>query len=155
MFTDLTSAETLGWFAIIVLISIPVVALLVSWGAFALSSTSGQPVFEPGLYGTPAAFREPADPSYVDELLAVRARMPVVHRPDPAELAPIDLPSPPVSPAPTYSIPLAELVASVRYVMPAQQAAARVHSHRAQGVDSAARHHEYVGRRRAPELVAA
>lgn len=111
--------------------------------------------------GTPATFREPADPSYVDQLVRVQGRARVFHRPDPVladtwidelpersrEVAPVKVERP-------YSIPLAELVASARRYHPATPAR-HAPAHASGVVDTAGRHAETVGRHRAPVLVGA
>lgn len=156
MFAGMTSAQTVGWFSIVLLIGTPALILLVTWSA---QRWPGQwreyAVREPHSHsslGAPGHYREPADPSYVDELMRIRARFPVVHRADPVlvpdePLRLDDIEHPPVSPAPVYSIPLADLVASVRYRVPGAAPAAHIPSHRAQAVDTAAAPH--VGRHRA------
>lgn len=157
MFADTTSAETLGWFSIILLISIPAFAMLACWiGTRWPGEWSDLRAREPWsrrALGVPASlYAEREDPSYVDTLMRVRGHFPAVppvFRPDPyAELAPIDLPDM----APVYSVSLAQLVASVRYIGPS---AAPVHTHHAQAVGTADRERVTVGRHRAPVLVAA
>jgi len=107
------------------------------------------------------AYREPADPSYVDELIRVRGSFPVVHAPDPLpedEVLRYVVPALVHSPTPQpvdnpYRTTLAELVASVRAV-PANAPTSPAR-HYSPTVDTAARHSETVGRHRAPVLVAA
>lgn len=60
-------------------------------------------------------YREPADPSYVDELIRARGRARVLHRPDPVALpmaAPVVVENP-------YRVTLADLIEGSRYVVPA------------------------------------
>lgn len=107
--------------------------------------------------GTPAAFREPAEPSYVDTLMRVQGRAFVLHRPDPVladEPDPLaDIPHPPVSSARPFSMPLAELVASARRYVTPEPRPASAPAHAAPTVDTASG--TTVGRHRAPVLVAA
>jgi hypothetical protein len=106
------------------------------------------------------AYREPADPSYVDELIRVRASFPVVHHPDPLPddevlryvVPAIHRPDPQPVDSP-YRTTLAELVASVR-AAPANAPTSPAR-HYSPTIDTAARHSEVVGRHRAPALVAA
>lgn len=103
--------------------------------------------------GTPAAFREPAEPSYVDTLMRVQGRAFVLHRPDPVLAAePEEIERRP-NPDSVYHTTLAELVAQTRrYVAPTPSpASAPTHSSRT--VDTASG--TTVGRHRAPALVAA
>jgi hypothetical protein len=159
----MTSAETLGWFAIILLIGVPAVALLASWAAFRLpfmAESERTPLGFASL-GAPGAFREPADPSYVEQLIRVQGRAAVFHKPDPVLVAEPehelldDIEHPPVSPARPFSMPLAELVASARrYVVPVNHVAAHVPHHASHTVDT--KSGTTVGRHRAlPQLVAA
>ena len=106
------------------------------------------------------AYREPADPSYVDELIRVRGRFPVIHYPDPLPedevlryvVPAVHRPDPQVVDNP-YRTTLAELVAAVR-VAPAN-APTSPGRHYSPTIDTAGRHSETVGRHRAPVLVAA
>jgi hypothetical protein len=55
-------------------------------------------------------FREPADPSYVDDLIRVVGRARVLHRPDPVQAEQVGNP---------YRVTLADLIEGSRYVVPA------------------------------------
>lgn len=150
-FAEMTSAATVGWFAIVLLIGLPAIILLSLWTASRWPGYDSQLVYESGSLGAPGAFREPADPSYVDELIRVRGRASVVHRPDPFELAGVDLP---VIEHP-YKMTLTELVEGARYVIPTTQAAGHVPHHASGVVDTSRRASAEIGRHRAPILVAA
>jgi hypothetical protein len=107
------------------------------------------------------AYREPADPSYVDDLIRVRGRFPVIHYPDPLPeeevlryvVPAVHRPDPQHVDNP-YPVTLDELH---RLVPTALSAAAPVSParHYSGTIDTAARHSGYVGGHRAPVLVAA
>lgn len=152
MFHDLSTADTVHLVAAvfaIVTVTVFGLILLAILAPERLMATSEQMTapFAPGEYGQPAAFREPAEPSYVDALTRAQGRvsMPTAERyASLAELTPEepvsldDIEHPPVSPAKPFSMTLAELRDSARYVVP---------------IATPNRQTEYVGRRRAPERV--
>lgn len=152
MFYDLSTADTVQLVAAvfaIVTVTVFGLILLAILAPERLMATSEQMTapFAPGELGKPAAFREPAEPSYVDALTRAqgRASAPTAARyATLAELAPEepvsldDIPHPPVSPARPFNMTLAELRDSARYVVP---------------IATPNRHTEYVGKRRAPERV--
>jgi len=157
MMHGITNAQAVQMIAIMFVIGVVVVLLLVLgavfWpetqrGAAAVSAwvshrdDEGRLRHELGDY----AYREPADPSYVDDLIRVRGvarAIPAVYPPDP-------LPEPENNP---YRTTLAELVASVRPV-PASAPTSPAR-HYSPTIDTAAAHVEYVGGHRAPALIAA
>ena len=124
-FDGMTSAETLGWSAIMLLIGIPAIVLLGMWAAFHLpfaAESERTPLGQEAL-GAPGHFREPADPSYVDELIRARGVARVLHRPDPAPALIDALPERSREVAPAliknpYRVTLADLIEGSRYVVP-------------------------------------
>lgn len=126
MFAGMTSAETLGMFSIYLLIGVPAIALLVSWAAFRIpiASYAGREPFSHSEVGTASdyAYREPADPEYVDAL-ADRVRgvarpvvVPVLHAPDAAGPDRERVRVPNLNSI--YRVTLADLVEGSRYVAP-------------------------------------
>lgn len=93
---------------IVIMFIIGVVAFLLL--AVALGSRGDHEMtWEPGELGLPATYREPADMSYVDQLIKVRGVSHVLHRPDPyAALAELENP---------YKLTLAELQDTVRPIV--------------------------------------
>ncbi len=147
----MTNAEAVQMIAVMFVIGTVTILLIVLgavfWpetqrGAAAVSAWAGE-------LGKPGNFREPADPSYVDRLIAVRGRATVIHSPDPIELV--------LGEVPWHSMGLDELIEGARYVVPVSPAPANAPTsparHYSGVVDTASR--EYVGGHRAPVLVAA
>lgn len=135
MLTGMSNAQAVQMIAIMFVIAVVSILVLVIASALfperLAPSWARVAAWAPGELGDPATFREPADESYVDELIRVRGRFPVVHRPDPLELAGS----------------VADLIEGSRYVVPA------LPTHKP---SAPAAHAEVVGRHRAPlELVAA
>lgn len=160
MFGPTHLAQTLGMFAIFLLIGIPAFALLVSWAAFRWPGHDAQLVYESGSLGAPAAFREPAEPSYVEHLMRAHGRAAVFHKPDPPLAEPElldDIAHPPVSPARPFNVTLAALVDEARrYTMPARTPASAPVSparHASDVVDTSTRASTTIGRHRAPVRV--
>ena len=176
MFSEMTSAQTVGMVSIGLLIAVPVFALLVSWAAFALPMRDQQvytadpwsstELGEPSEY----SYREPADEQLADELAdRVRGVARVFHNPSPqpVDIAEpvieplVDIPHPELPATPRYRVTLAELVEGARYVVPiptrhvsTEPARPAVASHYSGTIDTAARHSDRVGRHRALPAVA-
>ena len=149
----MTSADQIGMLTIITTIAIIAFVFLVLFVATApVRQTANISPWAPRELGQAAAYREPADPSYVDELIRVRGIAPVIHNPAPLDELMSDssryviqLERGADQRESRYAMPIAELVASARYVLPSVPVSPA----------GPARHVESVGRHRAPVLVAA
>lgn len=153
MNSSMQSAEWVGMMTTITGIAIVAFILLILFVATApVRATASVAPWADGELGTAAAYREPADLDEVDQRIKfyrARATAPVIYSPAPldelmsASTRYVIPPELDLRPAPTsrYAMPIAELVASARYVLPSPV--------------SPARHVESVGRHRAPVLVAA
>lgn len=89
MFYDLSATESVQMILTVFVVitctvfALVVLAILAPERLFA-TSEQNTPAWSPGELAHPDThFREPADPSYVDELIRIRATAPVIHNPDP------------------------------------------------------------------------
>lgn len=174
MFSEMTSAQTVGMWSIVILIAVPALALLTTWGAFHLpmrdsfayprEAWSSTELGQPSEY----SYREPADPALVDALAdRVHGVARVFHNPSPqttdddTATAPEpldDIPHLELPAVPTYRVTLADLIEGARYVVPiptrhvsTEPARPAAPAHYSGTIDdTAGRHSDRVGRHRAP-----
>lgn len=149
--------EMIVWMLVIATVAFLILCVAMAARTPALADSERMPFSQADL-GTPGAFREPADPSYVDTLIRVRGSAPIIYGPAPlvsdiADDEPAIERSHVYNPDSVYHVTLADLIEGARYVVPISPA--RPPRHGSGVVDTATRESATAGRHRAPELIAA